>query len=414
MKPSFAAVLKQVVREPYRAFFPLGILFGMAGVGHWLAYSLGWMEHYSGFLHSSIQILGYMSSFVFGFLLTAIPRFSAGEPATRIEFSTFLALLVAVYVFLALGVWPAAGAAHLLLLVSFLRFARRRFKRAVGKVTPPAEFVFIPLAMLHAVVGLVLVLAAQIFSLPVWVMGVGRPMLEQGFLLAIVMGVGGFMGPRLMGRGAVIPPRDPAALRNFYLRRIGVHLAAGALLFSSFWVEGLGFTRGGYILRALIVTSELFWTTRPWVLPRIGDLYVRLLWLSLWMVILGYVSSACALPLRKTFLHLTFLGGYSLMTFAVGTMVVLSHAGEAQRLRGPIGALTAVAVGVPAAMLLRLASSFLPRYYFPLLGASSAAWLFAAAAWLVFILPKVVTFPPEDVFEKIHEEARARLEGGAC
>lgn len=38
---------------------------------------------------------------------------------------------------------------------------------------------------------------------------------------------------------------------------------------------------------------------------------------------------------RVAMLHLVFLGGYSLMTFTVATMVITSHAGKSEQLRRP-------------------------------------------------------------------------------
>ena len=38
-------------REPFRIFFPLAVLLGWVGVGHWLLYTLGVTASYSGFLH---------------------------------------------------------------------------------------------------------------------------------------------------------------------------------------------------------------------------------------------------------------------------------------------------------------------------------------------------------------------------
>jgi len=82
-------MLKVICREPYRLFFPLGILMGTVGISHWLFYALGWMKSYSGFFHSSIQILSYMNCFIIGFLLTALPRFTGAKHATKNELFLF-------------------------------------------------------------------------------------------------------------------------------------------------------------------------------------------------------------------------------------------------------------------------------------------------------------------------------------
>ena len=62
--------------DPYRIFFPLGVLLGTAGVSIWLLYWLGLTAGYSGRAHAFVQIEGFLYAFIAGFLLTAIPRFT--------------------------------------------------------------------------------------------------------------------------------------------------------------------------------------------------------------------------------------------------------------------------------------------------------------------------------------------------
>lgn len=108
-------------------------------------------------------------------------------------------------------------------------------------------------------------------------------------------------------------------------------------------------------------------------------------------------------------LHLVFVGGYSLMTFAVATMVILSHAGEARRLRRPSWALRLTGGGVLTALALRLASVAFPDRYFELLGAAVAVWLVAALAWLVHVAPWLGRTLPVADLERIHEESKLRV-----
>src|SRR6476646_10948863 len=69
-----------MTRDPYRLFFPLGILFGLAGVAIWPLYSFGLTATYSGRSHAFVQIYGFLYAFVAGFLLTAVPRFTGTQP----------------------------------------------------------------------------------------------------------------------------------------------------------------------------------------------------------------------------------------------------------------------------------------------------------------------------------------------
>src|SRR5262245_11795907 len=69
--------------DPYRIFFPLGILLGVMGVSIWQLYYFGITQCYSGRAHAFVQTDGFLYAFITGFLLTAIPRFTGTEPPSR-------------------------------------------------------------------------------------------------------------------------------------------------------------------------------------------------------------------------------------------------------------------------------------------------------------------------------------------
>src|SRR5437868_10621732 len=80
--------------DPYRIFFPLGIILGAAGVSIWPLYYYGVTEGYSGRAHALVQTDGFLYAFVVGFLLTAIPRFTGTETPSRAVQYVLAALLV--------------------------------------------------------------------------------------------------------------------------------------------------------------------------------------------------------------------------------------------------------------------------------------------------------------------------------
>lgn len=399
-------------REPFRLLFPLGILFGLLGVGHWLWYALGWTDAYSGFYHASIQLGAYMYCFVTGFLLTALPRFTSASAATTPELLTLLALLLAQLGFASWGRWPLASACFAGLLLVLAVFAGRRVAGRRSVASPPTEFVWIPIGALLGLAGSGLLGGAQSGILPAWLLGIGRPMAQQGFMTAIVLGVGGFMAPRLMGRGYLVnAPTDVTEerARAIRKRRIHLHLLAALVFLASFLVEGVGRLGPAYLLRALVVTVELAWTTQFYRPPAAADLYVRLVWVSLWMVVFGFWGAGVIPRYKVAMLHVVFLGGFSLMTFAVGTMVVLSHAGQAQQVRRPLGVLWVVGAGLAGALICRLLAETAPSRYFQWLGLAAGCWMAAGLSWLLFILPRVLRPVPAETFERLHEAAKRQL-----
>src|SRR5579883_1668346 len=74
--------------DPYRIFFPLGIVFGIVGVSIWPLYYYGVTEGYSGRAHAFVQTDGFLYAFIAGFLLTAVPRFTGTEaPSRRVQYA---------------------------------------------------------------------------------------------------------------------------------------------------------------------------------------------------------------------------------------------------------------------------------------------------------------------------------------
>lgn len=395
-------------REPFRVFFPLGVCFGLLGVSHWLCYAIGLTHAYSGFYHATIQVGSYMTCFVFGFLLTALPRFASAPPATNAELLTFLGFFMAQPLCASLGQWIAAELCFIGLLVTMAVFAGRRFAERASSVGPPTEFVWIAASLLFGVSGTALLILGQLGA-GSWTLAMGRPMSQQGFLLSIVMGVGGFMAPRLMGRGFPTAPLTTEDAQRVRQRRMQLHVLAAGVLGSTFWMEQAGATRVAYLLRALVVTAELAWTTQWYRPPKVADLYVQFVWVSLWMVVLGLWLAVGLPAYRVAMLHIVFLGGFSLMTFAVGTMVVLSHSGQAPLLRRPLWVLQLTGAMVAAALVFRLVADALPYHFFAWLGIAAVCWSIAGTGWLLFILPRIGHQLSADEFERLHAEAKQRL-----
>lgn len=398
--------------EPYRLFFPLGISFGLLGAGHWLAYAAGWSDRYSGFFHASIQTGAFMPSFILGFLLTALPRFAAAPPATSLELSVFLGLMIAGVGCAARKAWLLSQLCNIAWLAGLAVFAGRRFARKQADVGPPTEFVWIPFALFYGIAGNLLLILGQRSWLPVQVLTLARPLAQQGFLLAMVVGVAGFMAPRLMGRGFVpvaSAPADALAARRVRQRRMLVHAAAALLLGVSFLLEGQGWLQAGYLLRAGVVTGVLAWTTQFYRPTAVPDTYAQLLRVSLWLLPAGYAGAALMPAYRVAWLHLAFIGGFSVMAFAVGTMVAFSHAGDALALRGRLLPLQMVGALVLAAAMVRVGADGWPQHFFVMVGMAAALWMAAAALWLLWLGPRWLRATSVEALERDHAQAKARV-----
>ncbi|HYV57453.1 MAG TPA: NnrS family protein [Candidatus Nitrosopolaris sp.] len=371
--------------EPFRLFFPLGVLLAWVGIGHWLLYSLGATRTYSCLLHGLVQMQGFMMAFAIGFLLTAVPRRTRTEPPSAIEIALLVAALVMSTAATVLERWVVAETAYLALFAVLLRFAVVRLRGAEGARRPPAAFVLIPIAVLHGVVGAVLILRAMLPGVSASLMGLGRLLVEQGVFLCLAVGIGALVLPLMAGTP---PPMDLGTVPG-ERRKAFLYAAAGVAIGMSLVLEYMGWERLGPLLRAAVVTAGFGLGGGAWRPPHKPGLHRRLVWLAVWLVPTGLVVSALWPSYRVPALHILFIGGFSLMAFGVATHVALSHLG-----------LEALAAGRPRAVLV-LAASFLlalaarlaadaSNTYFDHLGWAAGLWITGSAVWLAFLGPHLL------------------------
>ncbi len=376
-------LIQSLRSNPFRLFFPLGVLFALIGVGEWVFWSVGWSIPAVSFTHASLQAQGFLSCFVVGFLMTAFPRFTGTEPAHLVEIG---AGLLSALAFLAATVWKEFAVAQmcfLALILTLMVFAIRRFPHR-SKPLPPS-FLLMGFGFLHALTGPLLVIASGLGDKNIELYTLGRQMTQLGFLLCMVLGITGQLAPFLMGYTA-----DPEQGDDFRKGRLAffIHGFSGALLYASFWMIPW-MERPAHFLRAVVVTAHLLLfarIARP-VLKKTALIYFFTL--SMWLIPAGLWTGAALPVYRIAALHFVFIGGFSLMIFSFGQLIVLSHSLEAALLNGRLIPLKIVGTTVVAATLMRVAADFFSGAYMILIHLSSGFWVLAAAFWLANLWPKM-------------------------
>jgi uncharacterized protein involved in response to NO len=384
--PSVEASLRS---DPWRLFFPLGVLLAWAGVLHWLLYAVGVTTEYRAVFHSTAQVQGFMTCVATGFLLTFVPRRTgtarptgwalAGAAAGPVS-----ATLAAWWDHWALSqmLW-AAGA----ILVAV--FVVRRLS-SDGARRLPAVFVWVPVALAAGAGSSALVAAAAVLGPrqepQLWQLGRGG--LLQGMMAALVVGVGGTMLPALT-RGEPAP--EPGArVTSGRLAQV----AAAAAFLASFPLEVYVAPRLGLALRALVAGAALISSARLWRLPTAPGLHRRLIWISAWLLPAGYALAAADPELRSAALHVVFVGCFALMALSVSLHVALSHGGHAERLAGQPREVWALGASLLGAVCFRLLVGVDPSRFRLWLGCAAACFLVATLAWAALVVPALRTARP--------------------
>jgi uncharacterized protein involved in response to NO len=387
VKPRF---FELCLAEPFRIFFPLATLLGASGVSLWPLFFLGVHQFYPGPMHARLMIEGFLAGFVIGFLGTSLPRLLSAPPLRRWELRTLIALYL-LTAGLHIGEQPRAGdAAFITLMLCFGACMIARVRRRAELPSP--GFVLVVFGYLCGVAGPALWLC----GVQGWVSGnvalFGAMLLNQAFVLFLLLGVGAFLLPRFLrlraeGRTESSSWRHGAAFSGI----IGLILLAGYWLeacnpaapAAAAWLRGLGAI---VYLAAMVPFHRQSWP------PHTAAIAAQLALLAL---VAGLVFPLFWPAQRVAGLHVVFLGGFSLITFTVATRVVLGHSGNEALFETRLPALQAAAFLLLIGAVLRAVGDFSPARS-SLLSAASYLWLLAAGIWGFSILPKVRLPDPSD------------------
>ena len=93
---------------------------------------------------------------------------------------------------------------------------------------------------------------------------------------------------------------------------------------------------------------------------------------------------------RIDFLHVMFIGGFTLLILAVGTRVVLSHGGYALTEEDRFWPLRIGLVTGVIAMLARIGAPFSPESYFSHLARAAAFWIPGMGIWGYYLIRRIV------------------------
>lgn len=385
--------LDDLGQEPFRLFFPAGVLAGIVGVALWPLHLVGLMESYPGLSHARLMAGGFFGGFILGFLGTALPRMLGVRALGKGPVLTLgIAHLGMVAAYAGQRVF-VGDVLFLALLVVFagLMLTHVRERRD----TPPPGFVLVGLGLLCAGAGGGLALGQEGREVDAFWITLQRLLSYQGFVLLPILGIGPFILPRLFGRESA---HDfPEMLRPVpgWWRKAATALVAGVLVIGSFVLEAKGWTRVAHGIRCAAVLGcvalEMPWQ-RAAKLNALG-FFARLAFAG---IAAGFLAVALFPGYRTGLLHLALIGGFALLTLVVATRVVFGHSGNLARLQGPQRWL-GVATGLMLlGMATRISGDFWPHVLASHYSYGAGLWIAGVLLWSVKVLPLVLARETEE------------------
>ncbi len=109
-------------------------------------------------------------------------------------------------------------------------------------------------------------------------------------------------------------------------------------------------------------------------------------WAANWLVILSLWLVALAPRYRIDFLHVMFIGGFTLLILAVGTRVTLSHGGHSLALERGSWPLRIGITTVLIAMVARAGAPFSSATYFEHLAWAALSWIAGILFWGFYLM----------------------------
>jgi uncharacterized protein involved in response to NO len=381
---SMNRIAGMVREEPYRLFFPLGILASIWGVMMWPLLYGGWLPFYPGEAHTRIMIECFMGAFVAGFLGTAFPRMTGSRPWSWGEFGVVLGLwclMLASHSMNHVKAGDAAFAAMLLAMAATMGVRWISSKRD----TPPPGFVLVFAGLMGGALAAGFLSIAKSPGLAQWQWA--RLLLFQGFLLLPLMGIGPYLLPRFFGMGSSHSFDDAPSPPAGWWRKMWSSLAAGLLVLVSFALEVHVRPMAGQMLRAAVI---LVWFSLELPVFRRAKLSTTPGNAARWAIAglaAGCLCAAIWPSARVGSLHLFFASGLGLVTLAVGTRVILGHAGRHDLLGGRILWLRWVTGLLILAATTRMSADFLPAIRVSHHNYAAWTWTVAGFIWLVALVP---------------------------
>jgi uncharacterized protein involved in response to NO len=380
--------------EPFRAFFPLALLAGVAGVALWPLHFWGFSPFYPGQAHARIMAFGLFGGFIIGFISTAFPRMISARSLRAAELGSLLVIYIAMVVSYLLAKLSAGDLLFLLLVGALAIILGSRWLNR--RDTPPPGFPLVGLAVLCAVAGVLLSFIEHDDELAFFWITLPKLLVYQGFILLPILGVGGFLLPRFFGYQSrhdfpesIVPPPG-------WKREAFEALLAGMIILLSFVMEAAGWYRAGPAVRLLATLGYLLRVLPLFRAAKSRNALVSSLRMALGLVLLGYVATLFFPGYRVGMLHLSLVGGFALLTFTVATRIIFSHSGNAALLNRRNLWLTVTAWLILFAVATRISGDIWPGILVTHYIYGAIVWIIASLLWAWHVIPKVMVPDPEE------------------
>lgn len=412
MTPSW---LRGLLVEPYRLFFGIGVMYAIIAMGTWAAWLL-WPGHIPAMaavplisLHAHVMIYGVVGFYVFGFLLTAFPRWT-NQPSLS---SKSLLFLVGSFFFGQVALLGAAiggdrsfliiagvmeTASYVALLLILMRwYVKSSLLHAQAQSRPWSVIV----ALVSATVGVLFFYAQLCFPMYPMLQTASGLLGVYAYLLFLVVAITYRIVPYFAGRViANYEPRQGKHTLTWVIGLIAVHIIAALVIdYRIAWMADV-------ILIGVLLREWIGWFSRG--IPRIPILFVLFVGFFWILIFLGFsgvelvrtvtLPFGLAAPIFRTpALHALLVGAFSTLLIAISTRVVRGHGGLPIRAdKSVLIALALIQIAALIRVIVPIVAVFVsvPSGF---LYVSAGLWTLAFFVWAIRYIPVLGRVPVSTV-----------------
>lgn len=369
----------------FRPFFLLGAAHGAAVVALWVGTLSGWWAIGDLGWHAREMTYGFGGAIIAGFLLTAVPKWTASRPIVGPRLVSLVALWCAARV----AAFVGPGWVTTALVSGFLAALAGSIAVPIVRALKPRNYgvplIVLALAVAAAIEQLGAQGAALPFAMPPRMCGV----LVIVLLMAVVGGrVIPFFTRSRLGDAARVPPPRPV------LEALSLGLLALAVP-ATWWVPGSTALGVLYLTVGVLHGLRLMrWTAPPvWRVPMLAILYAGYFWLAGGLVLAGLAVIWPAVVAPTLALHALTAGAMGSLILGMIARVSRGHTGRSITAdRVTAGLFVAVTL---SALLRVVAPMLMSGAYVTLLGLSAALWVLAFGGFAVRYAPILMTPRPD-------------------
>ncbi len=380
-----------ICADPFRIFFPIGTALAVVGALYWPGLWLEIISNYPSRFHILMMIYGFMWAMIQGFITTAVPRLTGSKTLS----STELMLLLSCFSAIIISLWRQQYLlCHLLFFTNIILLLGILGKRLLrSQRSLPPTFVYLPAGFLAALMGTFLSILISIhpFTQAAMLTALASNLVFQGLILFLLLGIGGFLIRSILGWAAPLPTNQGDAMPTF--RNAGDvkwHVLAAILILGSFFLE-IWAPQAGRLIRAVVSTCVVFLQLKIHRKVISGKLSAYTLQLAMFLLIAGLWGQIFApAAYRITWLHFTFMGGFSISAFSIATRVILSHCNYSELLQKRYTPFTVSMTLILFGLSSRVAANFFPDAFFSHLSYAAFAWVLGIVIWSSAILSKLM------------------------